>query len=359
MTSNSRLCAPFLLAALAMVLVPLPASAQQGPPPASVRVAEARRVQLAPTIQMPGTVISRNDARLASEIAGRLVYVAEVGTPIEAGDPVARIDDRDLALQMKEYQGLVAREQSRMGFLKREAQRLRRLAAENVAAKNRLDEVESDLSVAVNDIAVAQARLDQIRLQMEKSAIVAPFPGVVTERLRTPGEHTGVGDEVARLIQPDSLEVVARAPLGSIGFIAPGTQLAMQSDWHSGMGKVRTMVPFGDGRSHMFELRIDISPVPWRVGESVRLAVPTAEPVEVLAVPRDALVLRRDGATVFRVREDGTAERVSVQPGLGDGMLIGVTGGLNSGDRVVVRGAERLRPGQPVRILDENPDGAG
>ena len=121
------------------------------------------------------------------------------------------------------------------------------------------------------------------------------------------------------------------------------------------MGTVRTMVPFGDGRSHMFELRIDISPVPWRVGESVRLAVPTAEPVEVLAVPRDALVLRRDGATVFRITEDGTAERVPVQPGLGDGMLIGVTGGLNRGDRVVVRGAERLRPGQPVRILDDNP----
>jgi RND family efflux transporter MFP subunit len=342
-----------------MAFGPVQAFAQQGPPPPSVRVAEARQVQLAPTIQMPGTVISRNDARLSSEVAGRLVYVAEVGTRIEAGEPVARIDDRDLALQMEEFQGLVARERSRRGFLEREAERLRRLAAENVGAKNRLDEVESDLSVAVSDIAVAQARLDQIRLQMEKSAIVAPFPGVVTERLRTPGEHTGVGDEVARLVQPDSLEVVARAPLSSIEFIAPGAELAMQSDWHSGVGTVRTMVPFGDGRSHMFELRIDISPVPWRVGESVRLAVPTAEPVEVLAVPRDALVLRRDGATVFRIKDDGTAERVPVQPGLGDGMLIGVTGALSTGDRVVVRGAERLRPGQTVRILDETQDGTG
>ncbi len=359
MTPSLRRFGAILIPVLGSVLVQATAVAQQGPPPPAVRVSEARRMQLAPTIQMPGTVVSRNDARLASEVAGRLVYVAEVGTRIEAGEAVARIDDREFSLQLREFESLVAREQSRKGFLEREAQRLRRLAAENIAAKNRLDEVESDLSVAVNDIAVAQARLGQIRLQLEKSAILAPFPGVVTERLRTPGEHTGVGDEVARLVQPDRLEVVARAPLGSIGFISPGAELAMQSDWHSGIGTVRSMVPFGDGRSHMFELRIDISPVPWRVGESVRLAVPTAEPVEVLAVPRDALVLRRDGATVFRIKTDGTAERVPVQPGLGDGMLIGVTGALNSGDRVVVRGAERLRPGQAVRILEDAPVSSG
>lgn len=337
----------------ALLLAPV-ADAQQGPPPPSVRVAEARLMELAPVIQVPGTVISRNDARLASEVAGRLVYVAEVGTRIEAGQPVARIDDRDLALQLKENQSLVAREQNRMGFLQREAERLRKLAAENIAAKNRLDEIESELSVAINDISVAQARLGQIQLQMEKSAIVAPFPGVVTERLRTPGEHTGIGDDIARLVQPDSLEVIARAPLGSIAFVSTGSELPMLSQWHSGVGTVRTIVPFGDGRSHMFELRIDVSPVPWRVGESVRLAVPTAEPVEVLAVPRDALVLRRDGATVFRVNSEGAAERVEVEPGLGDGAMIGVTGGLRSGDRVVVRGAERLRPGQTVTVLDDS-----
>ena len=148
----------------ALLLAPV-ADAQQGPPPPSVRVAEARLMELAPVIQVPGTVISRNDARLASEVAGRLVYVAEVGTRIEAGQPVARIDDRDLALQLKENQSLVAREQNRMGFLQREAERLRKLAAENIAAKNRLDEIESELSVAINDISVAQARTFALGVQ--------------------------------------------------------------------------------------------------------------------------------------------------------------------------------------------------
>ena len=68
-----------------------------------------------------------------------------------------------------------------------------------------------------------------------------------------------------------------------------------------------------------------------------------------IAVPRDALVLRRDGTTVFRILADDTAERVSVQTGIAAGDLIEVTG-IEPGDRVVTRGGERLRPGQKVVI---------
>ena len=116
---------------------------------------------------------------------------------------------------------------------------------------------------------------------------------------------------------------------------------------------------FGDGRSHMFELRVDVDAAKWRVGDTVRLAVPSAEPTEVLAVPRDALVLRREGASVFRVTHEGLAEQVTVIPGVGSGAMIGVSGPLEPGDRVIARGAERLRPGQPVQVVGDGPGSAG
>jgi multidrug efflux pump subunit AcrA (membrane-fusion protein) len=64
-------------------------------------------------------------------------------------------------------------------------------------------------------------------------------------------------------------------------------------------------------------------------------------------------VLRREGASVFRSGDNGTAEQVEVMPGLGAGDLVAVTGGLAAGDRVVIRGAERLRTGQSVNILSD------
>ena len=332
-------------------LVPEAPSAQNAPPPANVRVAEARMASLAPTIEVPGTVVSRNDARVAAEVGGRLTWIAEIGARIAAGEPVARIDDAELLLQREEFKGVLAAEQSRHRFLEREADRLRRLAAENNAAKSRLDEVETELEGARNGILVARSRLDQIELQLEWTRVLAPFDGIVTERLRTPGEHTS--DEIVRLLDPGSLELVARAPFSSLEFVSEGTELQFYNEWRAGVGKLSTLVPFGDSRSHMFELRLAIPATPWRVGENVRLSVPTGALTEMLAVPRDALVLRREGASVFRVTEEGTAERIEVMPGLGAGELVSVRGALSPGDRVIIRGAERLRSGQPVNILSD------
>jgi multidrug efflux pump subunit AcrA (membrane-fusion protein) len=70
-----------------------------------------------------------------------------------------------------------------------------------------------------------------------------------------------------------------------------------------------------------------------------------------IAVPRDALVLRNDGTYVFRVNEEGKAERLSVKTGESQGELVEeLSGALAAGDLLVTRGAERLEPGQRVMI---------
>jgi multidrug efflux pump subunit AcrA (membrane-fusion protein) len=114
---------------------------------------------------------------------------------------------------------------------------------------------------------------------------------------------------------------------------------------------VRTIVPFGNPQSHMFEVRLEVNPEIWTVGESVRLSMPTAVEEEVLTVPRDALILRREGTSVFKVNADMTVEQVSVITGLGDGSYIEVNGELDPGDPVVTRGAERLSTGMMVTLI--------
>lgn len=345
-----------LLTAAMSLLCTGAALAQGGPPPSPVEVVEAQMTVLAPNLEIPGTVVSRNDARLAAEVQGRLSWIAEIGARVDEGERVAKIEDTYLRLQKAEFEGIIARDRSQRDFLGREVDRLRTLARDNIAAKNQLDQTEADLASASSELTVGTARLQQIEVQLAKTQINAPFPGIVTERLLSPGEYTSPGDPVIRLVQPDALEVVARAPLGSLYYVTEGNELEVRSDRYKGTGSVRTIVPFGDGRSHLFELRVTLPAEPWRVGQSVRLSVPNAEPIEVLAVPRDALVLRREGTSVYRILEDQTAERVSVTTGLGAGGMIQVTGGLAPGDQVVVRGAERLRSGQQVSIAAQAAD---
>lgn len=341
---------PKIVTTLCFCLLGTHALAQFEMPPPAVVVREARLTELAPSVDVPGTVFSRYDARLASELPAKISWIAEVGTRVEEGDTVARLDDITYRLLEMEAQSRVSKEQARVTFLRSEKKRLERLAENNLSAKSQLDLTTSDLAVAESDQAIAEAQLGLAKVAMYITEIRAPFSGVVTERLRSIGERLSVADEVIRLVDPESIEVIARAPLNTVNFIKEGDILELHNDYRDGTGSVRTIVPFGNPQSHMFEVRLSVDPEVWTVGESVRLSMPTAATKELLAVPRDALVLRREGAFVFRINDDTTAEQINVMTGLGAGSLIEVIGDLRPGDRVVIRGAERLQTGTAVNV---------
>ncbi|MDX1443780.1 MAG: efflux RND transporter periplasmic adaptor subunit [Gammaproteobacteria bacterium] len=347
-----------LTASIASEQEAIGAEAPQGPPPAPVRVATAVSTDLAPTASASGTVYSRNDAQLAAEATGRLTWVADVGARLASGEPVARIDDTQLRLQRDAARAQVQRAEAQLKFLERELKRLTSLADQNNAAISAKEQTESQRDVARADLAAARANLAELEDRLSKTRLTAPFDGIVTAREKNIGERVQLGEIIVRLVDPNDLEVIARAPLSSGRHVNEGDTIALTTGEERRTGTVRSIVPFGDARNHLIELRIDVPANEWTVGEALRVAVPMASPERVIAVPRDALVLRREGAHVYRVDENGSAEQVSVLTGAGAGDLVAVEGGIEAGDRVVIRGGERLRPGQPVRILDDDSNAA-
>ncbi|MGY6553560.1 MAG: efflux RND transporter periplasmic adaptor subunit [Wenzhouxiangella sp.] len=333
--------------ALSLALIGTAQAQFGGPSP--VELSEARLTQMAPTMQVAGTVISRADAFLSAEVEGRLMEVAEVGTRVEAGDVIARIEDTGLRLRAQELAAEISRAESRLRFLEAELGRFERLAETNLAALSQIELTRSERDVATSDLAVVRARLGQVEDQLARTRITAPFPGVIAERVSQAGERVATGARVVRLVNPDSLEVVARAPLNFYRYVRAGDELGMDVAGRELIGPVRTVVSVGDEARHVFELRLDVTePLP--VGQTVRVTIPTADVREVLAVPRDALVLRGDGIAVFIVDADNTARRIRVTTGIGTGEWIEVSGPIQAGDKVVIRGNERLRPGQEVMV---------
>ena len=79
--------------------------------------------ELAPSVDVPGTVVSRFDSRLASELSAKLVWIAEVGTVVKKDETVARLEDFTFKLQEMEAQARVEREQARVKFLRSEKER--------------------------------------------------------------------------------------------------------------------------------------------------------------------------------------------------------------------------------------------
>ena len=332
-------------------LLATPAGAQEGkgPPPAPVVVAEAESRTLAPVTWYPGTVISRNQARVAAEVPGRLEWVAEIGAAIAEGETVARLDDALFRQSLAENEAAVAREQARLTYLDAQVERLETLVIQQTATRSRLDEAIAERDISRSELRAVRARLALTRERLERTQIKAPFGGVVTTRFRQSGEWAQSGEAVVRLVDTDSLEVQTWVPVAALAFVREGGELALEANPSRTRGTVQAIVPVGDNQSRLYELRLQIKDQAWPVGQDLRVAIPTAAARPVTAVPRDALVLRRDGTSVYRIGEDGIAERVPVTTGIAEGALIEVDG-IAPGDRVVIRGGERLRPGQAVTV---------
>jgi RND family efflux transporter MFP subunit len=339
------------VATLLLALVPVLAGAQMGGP-ALVKVAVASVRDMASETLVPGTVVSRNDARLSAEVDGRLMRVADVGTVLASGEVVAEIEATALRLQMAELEAEVTRAEARLRFLESEEQRFEKLAQSNLAAITQLEQTQSDRDVARGDLLVARARLEQTADRLTRTEIRAPFDGIVVERLMTPGERAEEGSNVVRLVDQQNLEVVARAPLEYFSFVRSGQLLKVSAGIHEALAEVRTVVAVGDENTHQFELRLDLVGSPFPVGQTLRVAVPTSDSREVLTVPRDALVLRPEGHSIFVVDADNRAQQITVTVGTGQGDDIEVLGAVSAGDRVVIRGNERLQTGQAVNIPD-------
>lgn len=347
---RSHLCRPFLsrlfaAAALVALAITRPVAAES-----PVVVVEAQERDMMPQVQVAGTVISRNDTRLAAQVEGQVTWVADVGTVLGSGEAAARLDDILVREALSESVSRVQREQASVTFNEAEVKRLERLAADSHAAQSHLDQARRDLAFARSELVAARARASQAEERLERTQIRTPFAGVVSERFIQAGEWADSGTAIVRLVDTTTLEAQAWIPLRSLPFLHQGADVVMEVEGARASGKVRTVVPVGDDRSRLYELRLTLEGEGWSAGQSVRISVPTALPQRLVSVPRDALVLRRDNTAVFRVREDNTVEKVIVTTGIAQGDWIAVDGPIQPGDRIVIRGGERLRDGKAVSV---------
>jgi RND family efflux transporter MFP subunit len=322
-------------------------------PAAIVEVAPATTARLAPSRWVPGSVVSRDDAKIASAEAGRLEYVAEVGTRVKAGERLAQLDDQALRLRREEIQSDVRRAEAQRTLTETQLQRLEKLATSNAIAKTQLDEARAAMETNVQALAHARAQLHQIDHDIDQALVHAPFAGVVTERFAQRGEYLQVGATIVHLVDTEHIEARVQAPLTMADKIHAGMQVTVKTGGKETSAHVRTVVPVGDERARQFELRVGLSPALALVGSAVEVSLPEDRGDEALTVPRDALVQRQNQTYVMRVTAQNTAEQVLVSAASAAGDKVEVHGALNAGDRLVVRGAERLAPGQNVKVAND------
>ena len=336
-------------AVVALAIVPVAQAQQRPAEPPVVGFITAQRTQMAPTMTVPGTVVSRNDSQLASEVEGRVSWVADVGTVVKANDVVTKVDPSLASLQTASDRANVQRLAAQVSFDRNQADRMDNLLKQNAIAKSTRDQAFATRDMDIAALAQAQAMLRKSQYQLVHGEIRAPFAGRVVARLINPGEYVTAGKAVLRLVDVGALEVSVQAPIDASRFSREGMNLTLEIQGRATVATVRAIVPVGDIVSRTIELRLTLPVNAGLVGDAAKVFLPSAAPRQVVAVSRDALVLREDNTYVFKIDAKGNAQRVAVETGAEQGTLVEVRGAIAPGDRIIVRGAERLEAGQKVK----------
>ena len=324
----------------------------QGPPPALVEVAQIVLGEAEPMVEFVGTVYYSRKSNLAAEVEGVVDQVFfEEGYRVKEGEPLVSLESNILDTVISGTQAdyelvLVELEQA-----KKELKRREPLYEEGSVSESSYDEYFFKSKMLQSRAMSIKASMDRLMLEKKKKKIRAPFDSIVIKKNAEIGEWVKEGGMIAVVADDSIVDIVVNVPAGMLKYLEAGKKLTVKSDSEKFTGEFFSFVPKGDVATRTFDVKIRLQNTKGLVeGMEARALVPSSEKREGLKVPRDA-VIDQYGQNVIWLAKDSTAKMVPVQIIGYDGMFVGVSGaGLADGDMVVVKGNERLREGQPVRI---------
>ena len=320
-----------------------------------ITVTEVVTTSVAPRIPAAGTVFSQNQTQITAGIAGRLEWVAEPGDVIAAGEPVARFDCEMLELRRERQMAEADRWEINFKTLAREATRLESLRVTSVVSETQLERTQADRDLAGSDLRIARIAIRETESELRRCNVKAPFSGVVTDRLRQPGEDVERSTVLAAMTDTQNLEVRASVPIRHLPRLRTGEIAEVRMNELRLEGRIRKIVPAANSQSQTFEVRLDLpenAPQVVAAGQLVSVSLPLTGSAA-LTVPRDSVVLREDGTFVMRINKDEKAERVPVEVTEANGDHVAVRGELESGDRIAVRGSDSLEDGALVAVQSD------
>ena len=338
----------------------------------AVRVDAVQREALVQSLPVIGRFVAIQTGEVSARINGPVAEVmAEVGDRVAQGDVLAVISSESLEAARALRAAVVEQQLSHIRVARAELkksqlelERLEGLRVNESAAfqQARFDEMSQEVERNLGDLGVAQAELAQARanlrlaeIDLEYASVRAPYPGVVTLRHTVAGAYLSVGDPVVTLVNDLDLEIEADVPAISINGLAAGTRVNFNlADGSSYQAIVRAIVPEENPLTRTRPIRFSLPPAHREhvaANQSATVQLPIGGEREGITVHKDAVTRRQDKYVAYVV-EEGTAELRTVTIGDAIGNRFEVRSGLEEGELVVVRGNERLQPGQAVRIED-------
>ena len=308
-----------------------------------------------------GTIQPERKADLRAEVSAVVLQVLkENGDVVRRGDVLVRLDETSIRDNVNSAEDAARNAALALDQAERNLQRLKTLRASGMTSLQALDEAEVRRNGTQSELSAAKSRATQARQQLQRTAIRAPFDGVVSDRKVSAGDTASIGKELLKVIDPTSLRFEGRVSADKISAVKVGQAVSFRINGYAGQdfrGKVTRMDPTANEITRQVEVLVSFADKkqPQVSGLYAEGTIESSQ-VTALSLPESVLVKVGDKVSVWRVK-DKILSQVELTVG-GRDQRTGnyeVRSGLAEGDVIVRSPNSNFKAGQTVDLVTSKP----
>jgi multidrug efflux system membrane fusion protein len=338
------------------------------PMPVVVRPTTSR--QVTDWAEYSGRLEAVERVEIRPRVAGTLLAVHfRDGQLVRKGDLLFTLDAAPFEAELKRAEAVLAQARDRQRFTARNLERGRRLIQANAIAKRDFDALENAAREAGSAVQAAMAVAERARLDVDYTRITAPIAGRISRPEITAGNEVKAGGDAPPLTSIVNLDplyvsftIDERTYLHHVGTRRGGDPLQVQvglagEDGYPHAGQLHSLDNQLDTRTGTLRVRALLANADGRLvpGLQARVRMQVSDPYRATLVDETAIATDQDRRFVLLVGEDSRVEYRRLELGSRQGDQRVVRKGLEPGERVIVEGAQRVRPGDLVRVEQAGP----
>ncbi len=334
-----------------------------------VGLAAAAKADIPIVIRALGTVTPLANVTIKTQITGQLIEVAFTeGQAVKKGDLLAVVDPRPYEVALQNAQGTLAKDEALLKNAQIDLQRYATLVKQDSIARQQYDTQAALVRQQEAQIVTDQAVVDNAKLNLVYTRIIAPVAGRIGLRLVDPGNYVTMGDAtgICVITQMQPMSVIFTIPEDSLPLVRKRlrdgnklqvTALDRAQKNQLAVGQLSTLDNQVDTTTGTVKLRASFDNTDEALFPNqfvnVRLLADTVK--DATTVPVAAIQRGPVGTFVYLAKADDTVAIRTVETGATDGEKVAITKGLELGEQVVIDGVDRLRDGAKIR----RPTGSG
>ena len=330
---------------------------RQGPQLVEIAVAKPA---MASERSFTGIIAARVQSNLGFRVPGKVVErLVDVGQEVHAGQPLMRLDQKDLALALAAKENVVVAARAAAVQARDDEVRYLQLAVDGWASRQKYEQGKAAFDTAAAQLAAAEAQANVARNEAGYSLLLADADGTVVETLAEPGQVVAAGQTVVKLAHAGPREALVNLPEAvrpAIGSLARVTVYGAEST--PSPAHLRQLADAADPATRTYEARYvldgDASRAP--LGATVTVSVATGGTAAAVEVPLGALYDDGQFSGVWVVDPHSSSVSLRAVQVRRLAEETAIVSGVSPGERVVALGAHLLHQGERVRLADDRED---